>query len=169
VAKKITKVVRKRDSANYSPMWIKSEERSTLEQFFLDLSIHHAPDLIWNLDTIHEWRFSHNWRFDFVLMQSLETNLISPLKIAVECEGIRAMKQFVKGKNRSFSSRHLRAIGYTDDCHKYNQAMIEGWSVYRLTSIDFDPKRSSFNPEKWFQDIRKLIELKSTMNSALQV
>lgn len=155
--KPIKKSVNKRDVSKYEPMWVKAENKSDLEQSFLSLSLQLAPDLIWNLPDL-EWRFSHNWRFDFVLMEDLEN--ISSLKIAIECEGLRAMKMNIKGRNRSFSSRHLRAIGYTEDCHKYNCAMIEGWSVYRLTSIDFNPKSSSYNPHLWFEQIRKLIEIK---------
>lgn len=150
----------KKDNSHFAPMWVKNETNSSLEQDFIDLAIIHCPELIWNKDKL-QYRFSHNWKFDFVLMENEQE--ISNLKIAIECEGLFAQKIFVKGRNRSFSSRHLRPLGYTEDCHKYNQAILEGWSVLRFTSIDFNPKNINYNPYKLFEQIKELIKLKKKL------
>lgn len=67
-------------------------------------------------DPMPEYRFSPPamYRFDFAWVEH---------KLAVEIEG----GVFSGG-------RHVRGIGYTKDCHKYNLAAIEGWTVLRFTS-----------------------------------
>jgi len=47
------------------------------------------------------------------------------LKLAVEIEG----GMYVRG-------RHQRARGYTNDCRKYNAAVLLGWRVLRYTTLD---------------------------------
>lgn len=54
-----------------------------------------------------------DWRFDFCWPQHM---------VAVEVEG----GAWVRG-------RHVRGVGYTDDCEKYNAAISLGWAVYRVT------------------------------------
>ena len=70
-----------------------------------------------------EWRFAppRRWRFDRAWPDE---------KVAVELEG----GIFNKG-------RHVRPIGFEQDCAKYNQAALRGWRVFRFTShmLDNDP------------------------------
>lgn len=67
-------------------------------------------------DPMPEYRFykPRKFMFDFAWVEH---------KLAVEIEG----GVFSGG-------RHVRGIGYTKDCHKYNLAAIEGWTVLRFTS-----------------------------------
>jgi hypothetical protein len=53
------------------------------------------------------------WRFDFAN---------TPAKVAIELEG----GVFSGG-------RHTRGAGYAEDCDKYNEAALLGWTVFRLT------------------------------------
>ncbi len=52
--------------------------------------------------------------------------------MALELEG---------GTSFGAPSRHTSASGYTNDCIKYNQAVLMGWRVFRLTRsmLDEDP------------------------------
>ena len=63
-----------------------------------------------------EYRFhpKRRWRFDFAWPE---------FKVAVEVEGV------VWGG----SGRHQRAAGYAADCEKYNEALLLGWRVLRVT------------------------------------
>lgn len=63
-----------------------------------------------------EFKFhpKRRWRFDFAHEAS---------NIAVEIEG-----GTFGGK-----SRHTTGTGYAKDCEKYNEALFEGWVVFRLT------------------------------------
>lgn len=47
-------------------------------------------------------------------------------RIAIEYEGI------FKGK-----SRHTTVKGYTEDCNKYNLAILNGWRVLRYTAKNY--------------------------------
>ena len=64
-----------------------------------------------------EYRFheKRRWRFDFAW---------PALRMAVEVEGV------VWGG----SGRHQRASGYGKDCEKYNEALLAGWHVLRVTT-----------------------------------
>lgn len=53
------------------------------------------------------------WRFDFAWPDS---------KVALEVEG----GVFVGGG-------HVRGRAYTNNCEKYNEAIFDGWTVFRLT------------------------------------
>lgn len=53
-----------------------------------------------------------DWRFDFAWPAQM---------LAVEIEGGIWMK-----------GRHTRGGGFTDDCRKYNEAMLMGWRVLRV-------------------------------------
>ena len=63
-----------------------------------------------------EYRFhpTRRWRFDFAWPDQ---------KLAVEVEG----GVFSNG-------RHSRGKGFTEDCVKYNQAVLLGWRVLRFTT-----------------------------------
>lgn len=73
-----------------------------------------------NADFETEFKFHPNrkWRFDFALTDR---------KIAIEYEGV------FNGK-----SRHTNVIGFTNDCEKYNEAVLNGWRVLRFTAIHLE-------------------------------
>lgn len=62
-----------------------------------------------------EYRFhdKRRWRFDFAWPDKL---------VAAEIEG---------GIYKI--SRHTTGTGFTADCEKYNQAILDGWQVFRFT------------------------------------
>ena len=68
------------------------------------------------LKYVREYRFHpvRRWRFDFAFPAQ---------KVAVECEG-----------GTWTNGRHTRGSGFEKDCHKYNAAAMEGWTVLRFTS-----------------------------------
>ena len=63
-----------------------------------------------------EYRFhdTRRWRFDFAIPEQ---------RLAIELEG----GTFTGG-------RHTRGKGFAADCHKYNEAALAGWRVFRLTA-----------------------------------
>ena len=67
-----------------------------------------------------EYRFclDRKWRFDYAWPDQ---------RIALEYEG-----------GVTSGGRHTRAVGYTKDCEKYNQAQIMGWTVLRVTNLTQD-------------------------------
>lgn len=66
-------------------------------------------------EPVGEYRFdeSRRWRFDWAWVRE---------KVAVEVEG----GVFSKG-------RHLRPEGFLKDIEKYNQAVLLGWRLFRVT------------------------------------
>lgn len=74
---------------------------------------------------IREHRFSETgrkWRFDFAW---------PTIKLAVEIEGLTHASVGPDGQKRL--GRHQTIAGYTQDCEKYNQAMLEGWRILHFT------------------------------------
>ena len=69
------------------------------------------------IKVIREYTFhpSRKWRFDFVIADTEH-------KIAVEIEGT-----MIGG------SLHQRTGGYENDCRKYAEAALLGWTVFRFT------------------------------------
>ncbi len=65
-----------------------------------------------------EYRFhpKRRWRFDFAWPNHI-------FKFALEIEG----GTWNKG-------RHVRGKGFEDDCEKYNEALLLGWRVIRVTT-----------------------------------
>jgi hypothetical protein len=55
------------------------------------------------------------WRFDMVWPE---------LSIAVEVEGLT-----------HGGGRHQRVVGYSNDCEKYNEAALLGWTLIRVTQL----------------------------------
>lgn len=84
---------------------------SKLEREFLGFwKILKGPELT----TEYRFHAKRRWTFDFAFPEK---------KIAMEVEG----GTFSRG-------RHVRGVGYANDCIKYNAATVLGWQVYRFTS-----------------------------------
>ncbi len=66
-------------------------------------------------EPVREYRFhaKRRWRFDFAWPDA---------KFAVEVEGLTRE-----------GGRHQRFGGFEKDCEKYEAAMLDGWTVYRVT------------------------------------
>lgn len=62
----------------------------------------------------HRFQPGRRWRFDFAWPE---------VKVYVEIEG----GTFVRG-------RHVRPLGYAQDCEKYNAATLAGWAGLRFTT-----------------------------------
>jgi hypothetical protein len=77
-----------------------------------------------------EYKFHHErkWKFDYAIPE---------LKIAIEYEGLMSEK-----------SGHTTITGYSDNCEKYNMAVILGWKVLRYTALNWNNLR---------EDLKKLI------------
>jgi hypothetical protein len=73
-----------------------------------------------------EYRFDgrRKWRFDFAWPAQ---------KVAVEVEGgIWA------------NGRHVRGLGFSNDCEKYNAAAAQGWRILRVTAKQLEQPRRVF-------------------------
>ena len=100
---------------------------SKLEQSFaLQCKADKLPEPRWGKDELlfHPTR---KWRFDFAWEE---------YKVAVEAEGgtfTHMQKRTDKetGKKVTQKSRHLTPTGYHEDCVKYAEAAILGWTVIR--------------------------------------
>ena len=74
---------------------------------------------------VREHRFSETgrkWRFDFAW---------PAIKLAVEIEGLTHARVGPDGQKHL--GRHQTIAGYTEDCVKYNQAVLEGWRILHFT------------------------------------
>ncbi len=99
---------------------IKAPQASEAEELFL-LQVKTAKLIM----PVREHRFSETgrkWRFDFAW---------PAIKLAVEIEGLTHATVDEEGRKRL--GRHQTIAGYTADCEKYNQAVIEGWRVLHFT------------------------------------
>jgi len=69
-----------------------------------------------------EYKFhpTRKWRFDFAVPE---------LMLAVEYEGI-----YKRSSDKTRKSRHTTVGGYRNDCEKYNEAVLLGWRVLRITA-----------------------------------
>lgn len=78
---------------------------------------------------IKEFKFhdKRRWKFDFA---------IPDLKVAIEIEG-----------GIYTNGRHVRGRGYEKDCEKYNNAVLEGWKLFRITNnlCNIETVQSIFN------------------------
>ena len=66
------------------------------------------PEPEFRFHPVRRWKFDRAW---------------PDIMLAVECEGLNP-----RGK-----SRHLTIKGFTEDCVKYNEAAMLGWTVLRFT------------------------------------
>jgi len=98
----------------------------------------------YRIDFVREHRFhpTRRWRFDFA---------IPDLMLAIEVEGVTSYGQNKDGSMKL--GRHQNAKGYTEDCIKYGEAMMLGWTVYRCTPALVSDRRA-------IETILKLIELR---------
>lgn len=100
---------------------------SKLEQTFaMQCKAAGLPDMKWGKNELlfHPTR---KWRFDFAWEE---------FKVAVEAEGGtythgQARADKATGKKVVQKSRHLTPTGYHEDCIKYAEAAILGWTVIR--------------------------------------
>jgi len=69
-----------------------------------------------------EYRFhpTRKWRFDFAWLDHM---------VAVEYEG-----GVWAGRGKAGGGRHTRPKGFENDCEKYNEAALLGWTVIRVTA-----------------------------------
>jgi very-short-patch-repair endonuclease len=83
---------------------------------------------------IPEYRFAppRRWRFDFAWPDR---------RLALEIEG----GVWARG-------RHVRGRGYEGDCEKYNAAVLQGWSVLRVTTSMLRDGRALALVERALQD-----------------
>ena len=61
----------------------------------------------------HQFHPTRKWKFDYAIID---------LKIAIEVEG----GAFTNG-------RHTRGVGFINDMEKYNEAVVLGWRLIRVT------------------------------------
>ncbi|KKM93800.1 hypothetical protein LCGC14_1204650 [marine sediment metagenome] len=109
---------------------------SPLEKGFLRLWKKYAAHLP---EPVRQHRFTtRKWRFDFAWPE---------LWIAVEIQG-----GLFKGL------WHQRGRQYHDNCEKYTEAAIAGWSVLLFTTIDMD-ERPMQTVEKVAEFVRTRVEL----------
>jgi hypothetical protein len=85
--------------------------KTSLSEDFLYLWDKNAKE--YKLTPEYKFHPTRRWRFDYAL---------EPLRIAFEVEG----GIWVNG-------RHNRATGFISDCEKYNEALLLGWRVFRVT------------------------------------
>lgn len=84
------------------------------------------------VEIVRELKFhpKRQWRFDFCIPTHM---------IAIEVEG----GAFTQG-------RHTRGAGFIGDMEKYNEAVILGWKIYRITP-------EMMVKTKTFDDLKRLI------------
>lgn len=82
-----------------------------------------------------EFRFlpDRMFRFDIAIEQH---------KIAIEYEGLETTSNSFSAIDKTFykkttKSRHSTNMGYSNDCIKYNLAVVNGWRVLRFTAYNY--------------------------------
>lgn len=73
----------------------------------------------------HRFHPERRWRFDFVFPK---------YNLAVEIEGGTYSHGRRNKLGHTMKSRHLTPTGFYQDCEKYAEAAIQGWSVLRFDS-----------------------------------
>ena len=81
----------------------------------------------------HQFLKDRKFRFDLAIPEK---------KIAIEYEGLEVTKNDFSAIDKSFykkttKSRHSTNIGYSNDCIKYNLAIVNGWRVLRFTAYNY--------------------------------
>ena len=87
-------------------------------------------------EPVREYRFAapdRQWRFDFAWPERM---------IAAEVEG----GTFSRG-------RHVRPMGFEEDCKKYNAAAERGWRVFRFTTEMIRSGEAAYQLERVLQTI----------------
>jgi very-short-patch-repair endonuclease len=74
---------------------------------------------------------NRQWRFDFAHVT---------LKLAVEIEG-----------GHWTGGRHVRPLGFQEDCRKYNAAALLGWTVLRFTANMLESGEAILAVEQWLK------------------
>jgi len=94
-----------------------------------------------NIKYIKEYRFDkkRRFRFDYAIIE---------YKIGIELEG----GSWIMG-------RHVRGLGYRNDCEKYNLANSQGWFVFRYTTDMINDY-----PEQIINNIMPIIKSKMDEN-----
>lgn len=79
------------------------------------------------LPCLREYQFHphRRWRFDFAWPEQ---------KVAVEVEGGTWSVTDARGRQVGIGGRHVRGVGFENDCEKYAEALCLGWVVIRVTS-----------------------------------
>ena len=70
----------------------------------------------------HQFLDDRKFRFDIAMPEK---------KIAIEYEGL-------ENKQQGKKSRHTTNVGYSNDCLKYNLAIVNGWKVLRFTAYNYE-------------------------------
>lgn len=114
----------------------------------------------------HIFHDTRKWRFDFAWI---------PQKIAVEIEG--------GTWSCRRPSRHTTAEGFNEDCHKYNEAALYGWTVLRGDSkmvnslvllsmleraLSLKSKEELMTEQKGGPLVREALKLKELADAALK-
>jgi hypothetical protein len=107
------------------------KRRTAEDEFFYQCRSYQLPE------AAREWRFAkgigRQWRFDFAFLE--------PYLVAVEIEGLVVMRVKVKGKMRTVSmGGHAMPAHFREDCVKYAQAAILGWTVLRFEQTQVTDK-----------------------------
>ena len=77
--------------------------------------------------TEHRFHSTRKWRFDLAWPEHM---------IGVECDGAVYS-----------GGRHVRGLGYSQDCEKLNEAALLGWRVLRVTRDQIEDGRAA----KWIE------------------
>ena len=75
-----------------------------------------------NFVSEHQFLSDRKFRFDIAMPEK---------KIAIEYEGL-------ENKQQGKKSRHTTNVGYSNDCLKYNLAIVNGWKVLRFTAYNYE-------------------------------